>query len=97
VSRLTFSSRAVAVKASCRGTGTLFVIVDWTDVSASSGPGLFQTAAFPCRSPAEEAVSSRVELATAPIGEADVNVFVVEGAGAIGRSSFAVSVEERDP
>jgi hypothetical protein len=95
--RLTFSGRTVAVNASCLGTGTLFVIADWTGVSPSSGPAQFQTAAFPCGSPIEGAISSRIELATAPTGESDVSVFVVEGAGAIGRSSFGVSVEEREP
>jgi hypothetical protein len=95
--RVTFSGRAVGVNAACRGTGTLFVIADWTGVSSSSGPAQFQTAAFPCGSPIEGAHSSRIELATTPTGESDVSVFVVEGAGAIGRSSFAVSVEERDP
>jgi hypothetical protein len=97
VSRLTFSGRAVAVNASCRGTGTLFVIAGWTDVSPSSAPAEFQTAAFPCHSPAEGIVASRIELSTAPTGEVDVNAFVVEGAGALQRSTFAVSIEERSP
>jgi hypothetical protein len=97
VSRLTFSGRAVAVNASCRGTGTLFVIVGWADVSPRSAPAEFKTSAFPCRSPIEGAIATRIELTTAPTGDADVNVFVVEGAGAIGRSSFGVSIEEREP
>jgi len=97
VSRLIFAGRATAVNASCRGSGTLFVIVGWTGVSPGSGPAEFQTAAFPCASPVEGLISSRLELATARTGQADIVVFVVEGAGAIGRSSFGVSVEERDP
>jgi hypothetical protein len=97
VSRLTFSGRAAAVDVACQGSGTLFVIVGWTAVSPSSGPGLFQTAAFPCNSPIEGAMTSRIELTTAPKGTVDVNVFVVDGAGAIGRSSFGLSIEERAP
>jgi hypothetical protein len=97
VNRLTFSGHATAINASCRGSGTLFVIVGWTGLSPGSGPAAFQTAAFPCVSPVQPMISSRLELATARTGQADIVVFVVEGAGAIGRSSFGVSIEERDP
>jgi hypothetical protein len=97
VRRFTFSGRALAVNASCRGSGTLFVIVDWPGVSLRSGPASFSTTAFPCASPADSQVATQVELATALTGDADVNIFVVESPGSAGRTSYAVSIEERDP
>lgn len=97
LSRLRFSGREAAVNASCRGDGTLFVIVGWVDVSSASGPTKFETSAFPCLAPLDEGAPSRIELSTAPTGEADVNVFVLERPSATVRASFAVSIEERDP
>ena len=97
VGRFTFAGRPIAVNATCRGHGTLFVIVGWADVSSTSGPARFETAAFPCKAPIETADPSRIELAAAPLGTADVNAFVVEGPGAVERATYAVSIEERDP
>ncbi len=97
VSRLTFSGRPIAINAACRGDGTLFVIVDWTDVSPSSGPATFEASAFPCVGPVDASMSSRIEGTNPPTGSADVNIFVVEGQSAVGDASFAVSIEERDP
>lgn len=97
ISRLALSGRPVGVNATCRGEGTLFVIVGWSDVSPGTGPVRFRTVAFPCSSPVEGTVTSRIELPEPAAGEADVNAFVVEGAGAIGRTTYAVSIEERIP
>jgi hypothetical protein len=96
-SRLSFSGRDVAVHANCLGTGMLFVIVDWKGVSASAGPAAFRTAVFPCGSPIEGELNTRIELPTAPTGAAEVAVFVVEGQGAISPTRFGVSIEERGP
>lgn len=97
VSRYAFSGRGVSVNAICRGDGTLFVIVGWSDFSSTAGPARFETAAFPCLAPSETLNPSRIELTTAPRGVSDVSAFVVEGRSAIGHPTFAVSVEERDP
>jgi hypothetical protein len=97
VGRYTFSGRTVAVNASCSGSGTVFIVVGWPDLSPTSGPARFETSAFPCTSAVETVSPSRIELTTALTGAADVNVFVVEGPSAIGRTSFGVSIEERDP
>ena len=97
VSRYTFSGREAAVHASCRGDGTLFVIVGWSDVSLTEGPTKLETTAFPCLAPMETPEPFRLELATAPTGESDVTAFVVEGRSAIGHPTYAVSIEERDP
>lgn len=97
VSRLIFSGRDVAVHATCLGNGMVFVIVDWTGVSGSAGPGAFPTAVFPCGSPIEGELTTRIELPTAPTGDAEVAVFVVDGPGTVAATRFGVSVEERDP
>lgn len=97
ISRLAFSGRRVAVHATCLGNGMVFVIVDWKAVSASAGAGVFPTAVLPCDSPIEGELTTRIELPTAPTGDADVAVFVLEGAGAVARTSFGVSIEEQDP
>ena len=96
-SRLAFSGRDVAVHATCLGDGMVFVIVDWRSVSANAGAGAFPTAVFPCGSPIEGAVTTRVELPAAPTDDAEVAVFVVDSAGAISPARFGVSIEERDP
>ena len=96
-SRLAFSGLPVAIHATCVGNGMLFVIVDWKTVSATAGPGVFPTAVLPCESPIVGELTTRIELPTAPTGDADVAVFVLEGAGAVGRTSFGVSIEERLP
>jgi hypothetical protein len=75
----------------------VFVIVDWRSVSASAGPGAFPTAVFPCGSPIEGELTTRVEVATAPTGEAEVAVFALDGAGTISPTRFGVSIEEQDP
>ncbi len=93
----TFSGRGAAVQGSCRGDGTLFVIVGWNDVSSTTGPARFETAAFPCLAPSDEPNPSRIELTTALSGAYEVGAFVIEGHSAIERPIYAVSVEERDP
>ena len=97
VSRLTFSGRDVAVQATCVGSGMVFAIVDWTSVSVSAGPGEFPTAVFPCGSPIEGGLTTRIELSTAPTGDAEVAVFAVDGPGAVSPTRFGVSIEELDP
>lgn len=97
VGRYTFSGRVAAVHAACRGAGTLFVIVGWSDISSTTGPARFETAAFPCLAPIETPSPSRIELTTALTGASDVSAFVVEAQGAIGHPTYAVSVEEREP
>jgi hypothetical protein len=97
VGRYTFSGLGAAVHGSCRGDGTLFVIVGWSDVTSTSGPARFESAAFPCLGPTETPDPSRIELTAVRTGEADVGAFVLEGRSAIGHPTYAVSIEERDP
>ena len=96
-SRLRFSGRHVAVHASCMGSGKVFVIVDWKSVSTSEGPGAFPTAVFPCGSPIEGELTTRIELSADPSGDAEVAVFALDGADALSPTRFGVSIEQRDP
>ena len=94
MSRLTFEGRPVAVATACTGAATIFVIVDWPGVSEEAGPAELSTAAFPCGNPLAPALMTRVELSTAPTGEANVKVVVVDEPDANRPASYAVSIEE---
>ena len=69
--------------------GKVFVIVDWRSVSTSEGPGAFQTAVFPCGSPIEGELTTRIEFAAAPTGDAEVAVFALDGAEPCRRHGLA--------
>ena len=98
VIRPDFSRRALALNASCRGSGTLFVILGWVGVSASSGPVSFPTVAFPCSGSGASNSAVHTEIDTVmPSGQADVSVFVIENPGAVGHPTYAFSVEELEP
>lgn len=97
MSRLTFAGRPVAVATACTGSATVFVVVDWPGVTEEAGPAELTTAGFPCGSPIDPALVTRVEMSTAPTGGANVKVVVVDEPGANRPASYAVSIEEQVP
>jgi hypothetical protein len=84
---------AVAVNATCAGSGTLVVMLSASPPS-DADPVAATSVVFPCSEDAE-ASASRLELAGAPVGDTTVSAFVIEGGGTIRHAAYNVSVEQR--
>lgn len=84
---------AVAVDATCAGSGTLVVMLSASPPSGA-GPVAATSVVFPCTEDAE-ASASRLELAGAPVGDVTVSAFVIEGGGTIRQAAYNVSLEQR--
>ena len=80
----------VAIRASCMGVGTLFVVASLTWPGGDPASG--DTAIFPCSVGGGPA---RIELVDIPVGNVTFSAFIEETAAAVARSSFAVSIEQQ--
>jgi hypothetical protein len=90
---INFTDGAVAVNAACAGSGTLVVMLSALPPSGAD-PVAATSVAFPCAEGAA-ASASRLELASAPVGDITASAFVIEGGGTIRHAAYIVSLEQR--
>jgi hypothetical protein len=82
---------AVAVDATCDGTGTLIVVA--SPASSASAAATSPSATFPCT---DDRTATQLTLDRVAAGRVTFTAYLVEGFGATRPSTFAVSVERAD-